>query len=179
MKAYVINKIFSELEPSEPKGQWILSTLFRVPQEIINTLTGYKKSNLPIQVYRYFAHLQITGDKYIDKYQSAKADLIASMIDPPAEDPGEVEYALTPPGDPSYWLCSYVLGFTDEEMTVLCGIPEEHLQDPRRELVPILKIAMDCLKTVKLEDAVLTEYHRSRYLLLRYYLDAYYHELHA
>lgn len=177
MKAYVINKILSELEPEDPVGQWILEKLFRVPQPVINTLTDYKAENLPAQVYRYYNHLQPVGQDYLDKYHSARADLIASLVDPPAEIPGEVEFSLEPPGDPSLWLCSHVLGFTDRELSVLCRIPETLLEEPQLLLTPILSISLTTLKGLKLHSTLLTHYHRTRYLLIRYYMDAHYHLL--
>ena len=178
MKAYVINKILSEIEPEEPVGQWILETLFRVPQPVINTLTDFKAENLPTQVYRYYAHLQPVGHEYLDRFHSARADLIASILDPPESIPGKVEFDLEPPGDPSHWLCTQILGFTDYDLSILCRIPELQLETPQRMLLPMLLVALDTLRGLETHEELLTHYHRTRYRLIKFYMDAYYHELH-
>ena len=178
MKAFVINKMLSEIEPVEPYGQWVLETMFRVPQPVINTLTDSKPENLPAQVYRYYAHLQpVEDNKYLSRLHAARADLIASLVDPPATVPGEVAFDLSPPGDPSYWLCTHILGFTDRELSVLCKIPETRLSAPSRIILPVLLVALDVLRGLDTHRELLTHYHRTRYLLIRFYLDAYYHAL--
>ncbi len=177
MRGFVINKILSEIEPEEPVGQWVLETLFRVPQAVINTLTDYKAENLPVQVYRYYAHLQPVGHEYLDRFHSARADLIASLLDPPEEIPGKVEFDLEPPGDPSHWLCTQILGFTDYDLSILCRIPEPQLKTPQRMLLPMLMVALDTLRGLKAHEDLLTHYHRTRYRLIKFYMDAYYHAL--
>jgi hypothetical protein len=179
MKGFVINKILSEIEPEDPVGQWILETLFRVPQAVINTLTDYKTKALPAQAYRYYAHLQPVGHEYIDRFNSARADLIASILDPPEEISGEIEFDLEPPGDPSHWLCTQILGFTGYDLSVLCRIPPAAFsKDMGRLLLPVLKIALDTLRGLETHEELLTHYHRTRYRLIKFYMDAYYHELH-
>lgn len=177
MKTYVINKIMSEIEPEEPVGQWILEVMFRVPQVVINTLTDFKTENLPAQVYRYYAHLHLVGHKYLDRFHSARADLIASLLDPPEDAPGEIEFDLQPPGEPSYWLSTHILGLTDRELSILCKIPEPKLCAPQRGILPVLLVALDTLRGLDTHDDLLTSYHRTRYLLIKFYLDAYYHAL--
>lgn len=177
MEGFVINKIMSELEPTKPVGYWILEKMFRVPQPVINILTNYEIKNLPVQVYRYYAHLQPVGHEYLDRFNSARADLIASILDPPKEIPGKVEFELEPPGDPSHWLCTQILGFTDLELSVIGRIPEPQLKTPQRFLLPMLKVALDTLKGLKTQEELLTHYHRTRYRLIKFYLDAYYHAL--
>ena len=117
------------------------------------------------------------GHKYLDRFHSARADLIASLLDPPESIPGEVEFDLEPPGDPSYWLCTQILGFTDRELSILCKIPEPRLSAPLRAILPVLLVALDVLRGLDTHKELLTHYHRTRYLLIRFYLDAYYHAL--
>ncbi len=177
MRGFVINKILSELEPEKPFGQWILEVMFRVPQAAINILTNYEIRNLPVQVYRYYAHLQPVGHEYLDRYHSAQADLIASLLDPPEDHAGKVEFELEPPGDPSLWLCTQILGFTNYELAVISRIPEPQLETPQRMLLPILMVALDTLRGLETQEELLTHYHRTRYLLIKFYMDAYYHAL--
>lgn len=179
MQDYIIHKIWDEIEPRKPTALWVLLTILRVPETVVmDHLQGRSDIQRLIElVFRYYNSLDRVGQKYIDAYNSARADLIASILTPPSDVGATLEVETQPSGDPSYWLASHVLGFSNKELTVLLGISHETLKEPGRSIVPLLLVAFKVLQKMKLGDELLQAYNRSRYLLLKYYLDAVYHEL--
>jgi len=93
------------------------------------------------------------------------------------DDDRTLEIASNPQGDLSYWLMSEVLLFPDLELSALAGIDIEDIEDPGYALVPIIKSCRYILRDIKLRDPVIQNWHRSRHVMLRYFLDAVFHEI--
>lgn len=181
MHGYVEQKLWFEIAPHEDDclELWLVRYVLRI-SDMRRSVTGHTGRHQDTRIEQlidllYSAQWDVVGHKELDSYNSARADLIAAKVDPPAGDPGKLYVELEPKKqDPSYWLATYVLGFTPHEIRCLCNITD--VEQPARGIVPLLNAAAKILKGVKLKDKDLQAYHRSRYILLRYYLDAVYHE---
>jgi hypothetical protein len=130
-------------------------------------------------VWEVYFGLKSHENKYVTKWNAARADLILEYI--PMLDEVDIERTLEvssePQGDVSYWLMSDVLLFPDFEMAALAGIDIEDVEDPAYALVPVLKSCYGILHKIKLQDLASQNWHRSRHIMVRYFLDAVYHEL--
>jgi len=171
MRHYLHSHIWKEIAPEADQTLWVAQKVLRLPFEQANE-SG---------IYGALASFYRLGKKELDRYNSSRSDLIAYMIDPPADDPELISIPLEPSSDPSLWLCSHLLGLSDTETSLLATgsqlTPAELVEMQPRVLVPILVNAQKILKGLKFKEELLTIYHRERYLLLRYYLDAVYHEI--
>jgi len=175
MQGYVEQRIWYDISPEdrEPPELWVARTVLKL--DVTENITTER-----LRTYIYSAYhsiRQVRGNE-LNHYNSARADLVAELIPPPEKEPkGTIQVELEPSGDPSYWLATYVLGFSDHEASVLCNVAKDSLRDPARGLLPLLKAAIKVLKGLEFKDReYLTAYHRARYLLIRYYLDAHYYE---
>lgn len=167
MRGYVEQKLWHDAAPNEGTDvdRWLVKNLLRIE---LPCSSSWKDT-------LYAAQFERIEHKELDSYNSSRADLIAAWVDPPKEDPGKLKIDLEPKHvDPSYWLASYVLGFSDHEIKCLCNVSDP--TTPARALLPLLGAAVRTMKEVKVKDETLQAYHRARYILLRYYLDATYHE---
>ena len=173
MRGYVPNKLWGDLEPTNPKALWVATKVLALPPELIEA----HRRNLPSLIYQVFFGLGATDNKYVTAFNGARVDLIASLIPPVDDNERAITIASSPEGDISHWLCTHVLLFSDIEISVLCNIGVDYLEDPGRDLLPLVKSCYTTLKKIKLQDPVLQRWHRQRHLMIRYYLDAVYHEL--
>lgn len=173
MRGYIEQRLWSELEVTKPMVLWVASVLLRIPPELI----AKHRRRLPSLIYQVYMSFGWHENKYVMTYNAARADLTAKIVPPPVDDEPLIRIDTEPEGDTSYWLASHVLGFKDEEIAVLCGISEDSLQDPKRDILPLLKSAYRILKKIKLKDPDVQQWHRSRHIMLRYFLDAEYHEI--
>lgn len=135
-------------------------------------------------IYGCYARFDLTRDKWIDKYNSARADLIAHLIDPPKKDPYTVPYDPSIPGDPTYWFVTRAFGFTHEELEKLCPgfwTFQDTISMEYRTFIPLLKYMYRTWQKspikYRIEDEYLSAFYNARHSLLRYYLDAVYHEI--
>lgn len=178
MKAYVKQKLLHEMLPAENEcvPLWLAKHVLGIDPDTfsLNKATKGKSLTEYWTDVLYAVKWKRQGHRELDGWNSARADLIAAWVAPPVEDPGNIEVELEPTCDPSYWLATRVLGFSDHELRVLCSV--ENVEQPARELLPLLGAALRVLKDVRVKDEALQAYQRARYLLLRYYLDAHYYE---
>jgi hypothetical protein len=164
--------------------------MFRISDEDINMVLKNKRRsmiNLAEIVYWLQPNLGPVEDdpaaKYLNSWNSARSDLVCKIVPlprnwsttlmPHQELFGKDWLMLKPKGDISYWLATYLLGFDDKELEVLC--PDARSDEP--QLLSLLVSCYRRLKEVRIKNLDLYTYHRSRYLLLRYYLDAVYHAI--
>jgi hypothetical protein len=175
MKGYVEQKLWHEIAPEdkEPPELWVARYVLRL--DVTENITTRR---LRSYIYSAYHSIRQVDSPELNHYNSARADLVAEIITPPEEEPrGKMQVDLEPSGDPSYWLATYVLGFSEHEISVLCNVDRDSLQDPDRAILPLLKAAIKVLKGLEFKGKdYLTAYHRARYLLVRYYLDAHYYE---
>lgn len=193
MREYVHRHIIQDAAPEGVQTLWILRSVLRVtPTEEPLKRPDGSISFVPTpsyveQVYEGFhalrpipstVRMDDEAKSYLDKWNSARADLIAEMIPPPSNLPSQIrEVSLYPEGDVSYWLAATLLGYTDREIGTFCGIKQDELSTPYRKIMPLLKMSYRELKRVQVGDPLLHAYTRTRHLLMRYYLDAVYHEI--
>jgi hypothetical protein len=173
--SYLENKIWSDLIPSSSHQLWIASVVLGIPDELIEV----HRKDLVNLIWRVYFGLGRSENDYVTKFNAARCDLIADTIRTTDGDDRIIPIAYEPEGDISYWLASHVLRFTDQELAALCDISIEDVDDPGRALIPVVKSCYRKLRKIKLDDPVLQNWHRSRHLLIRYFLDAVYHELSA
>lgn len=171
--SYLERHLWDDLDVTSPKHLWVAECLLRIPSELIEV----HRKNLNSLIYKVYFSMGSHENSYVTKYNAARCDLITKLIVPPQENEGIVRIATEPEGDSSYWLCTHVLGFTDIELSVLCDIDVDQLEQPMAALLPLLKRCYRLLQRVKLNDPLMQHYHRSRHLMIRYYLDAEYHEI--
>lgn len=169
MRDFLVRHIWEELEPTSPHSSWLLKKVLRVePPD-----TEPERIQL---LYQYYHGLGPVDHRGIDRYNAARADLIAALVNPPDEVGPSISPSLYPvEQDISYWLCSHLLGLSDREIAVLAGIDQGTIEEPGIALLQILISAFRIMRSIRLKDEVLHYYHRARYRLLRYYLDAHYH----
>lgn len=187
MRNYVTNKLWSELEPTSPRAEWVLRTMFRFES---SEIFEAKELDGGIENAVYLCQAKLdrfydgeTDHKYLNAWNSARADLIPQLVKLPFACPvynvGGVQ--IEPPVGIAYWLATYLLGFNSKELKVFCP-------DLSGDLIPLLVCCyrqmakMPPLKQQKeegleLDKYLLFHYHRTRYLLLKYYLDAVYHAI--
>lgn len=152
---------------------WVARNVLSIPDELIKV----HRSNLASLIYRIYYTLGPSENSYVTKYNAARADLIVSLVKPVDEDERAIAIASTPEGDLSYWLASHVLLFSDTELSVLCNISVDHLDNPGRDLIPLVKTAYSTLRKIQLKEPLLQNWHRARHIMIRYFLDAVYHEI--
>lgn len=169
-RGYIQNHVRQRLRPPDNQELielWILDNVLALePSPQI----------LPAQqiygAYTSFGHL--SNNKYLNAWNSARADLIADLVPIPILIPSDITLSMEPDGDTSLWLCRTVLRFTDDELLQLAIVD---LANPRRALLPVLHDSCRVLKEPPGSSILINHYHRTRYLLIRYYIDAQYHDL--
>lgn len=170
MASYVETKIWRELTISDPVEFWVLRKLLRASTGIIDY------ANPRETIYRIYHGLGPSNNPYLTKYNAARGDLIVQLIPYPDKvDERIIPIEHEPSDDISYWLATHVLGYSDDELKALCSPFDP--DDIRRELIPLIKLTYRRLRVVKLKDPYLQNFHRARHLMIRYYLDAVYHEI--
>lgn len=166
MIGYVTQKLWSCAAPTDGKElEWICHQVLRINDISVET------------VYLHYQRLRPIGHPYLDRWNAARADVVAHYIDPPFEQQiglTKQRTQLWPPRKPGRWLAQYLLGFTDKECSVLCATSD--LDEPLA-MLPLLLSAYGVLRHLLPEHELLSHYHRTRYLLLRYYLDARFHAI--
>lgn len=169
--SYVRTKMWSDLEPTKPMPLWVCRNVLHLSPNLISE----HRSNLPSLIYRVFYGLGPSDNKYITAWNAARADLIAEWISPPDDDERIIHIPSEPDGDLAYWLAHEVLLYEDLEIETLTGVFD--VQEGGYELVPLIKSSYRVLKKIKLQTPILQRWHRSRHIMIRYFLDAVYHEL--
>jgi hypothetical protein len=175
MRRFVSKRIWEEMYVPDDPRPWVAITMLRLPSELIVA----HKNNLNALIYKAEASILRTGRPYLDSFNSARCDLLAHLVAPPEEvTSDEVTVVYRPRGDTSYWLASHVFGFLDHEICVLCDLMPRELTSPKMSIIPLLKcVHRVFMQEIDLKDPMLAAYHRARYLLNRYYLDAKYHAI--
>lgn len=171
--SFVRTKLWTDLCPTKPKTRWVAEKVLNIPPALI---TKHSK-DLASLIYAVYHTIGPSDNKYVTAYNAARCDLVADWVRPPMDDLPPVGIAHEPEGDLSYWLISHVLLFSDNEAAALGGIPIDQVDEPGYEYVPIIKSSYRVLKGIHLQDQVLQHWHRSRHIMIRYFLDAVYHEL--
>jgi hypothetical protein len=143
-------------------------------------------------VYHFQAKLDLVDDKrpdakYLNPWNAARSDLIVDLIPLPYEwthepEPYEEQFTrahlqLQPRGDISLWLATYIFGFDREELRALIPGLVIDEGDMGIQLIRLLVSCFRRMNEVRLNSEILNHYHRTRYLLLKYYLDADYHAI--
>lgn len=193
MREYIKYKIWHQIEPTLPVEDWIISNVLRidatqlVPIQKMVPLTLEDKR---VIIYQLQAFLRPTrgvfrGDKkYLDSWNSIRSDLIAEKVSLPQANMPPLfraeDLEIKPHGDISLWLAQNLFCFDEKELRVF--VPELNLSEPEhgRLLMPLLTSVfrrMEDVSKMKMKDELLQYYHRTRYLLLKFYLDAVYHQI--
>jgi len=126
-------------------------------------------------IYAANSTFTLVDEVALNRWNSARADLVAAWVEPPTDDIDAIQVQLEPPPDQrvGYWLLSYVLGYSDE---IIEATKSNRFGDGEAMLfIPLIRDSAKVLKSMIVKDEVLTAYHRARYTLLRFYLDAYFH----
>ena len=173
VRHFVHNKLWSDLEPTKPMVVWVARNVLALPDELIVK----HRRNLPSLIYRVFHGLKPSENSYVTKYNAARADIIAELVNPVDGYERAITIASDPEGDISYWLCSHVLLFSDLEISVLCNISTSFLESPGRDLLSLVKECYKILRKIHLQDPLIQHWHRQRHIMIRYFLDAVYHEI--
>lgn len=171
--SYVINKLVTDLCPTKPRARWVAEKVLNIPPALIAS----HSRNLGLLVYKVYFSIKPTDNKYVTAYNSARCDLIAELIPTVYDKIEPISIAYEPEGNLQYWLASTVLLFSDEELVALCGIHPDNVDEPTYEYIPLLRSSYRFLRKLKLQDPALQGWHRARHVMLRYFLDAVYHEI--
>lgn len=174
--SYIVNKLHTDLVPEPSIIRWIAEKVLVIPPALI---TRYKGDLLGL-IYRVFYSLGPSENKYITTLNGAKADLIVAKIRAPFivfDDQPIHLFSTEPSGDLPYWILNQLLLFSDYEISVLCGIPQDEVEVSTYELIPLIKACYRILRRIKLSDPDYQAWHRARHILVRYFLDAEFHEL--
>ena len=171
--SYIHNKMWSDLEPTKPVALWVCQNVLHLSPFLISEHRGH----LNELVYRVFYGLGASTNKYVTAWNAARADLIVEWIDPPHDDGPIIHIPSEPDGDIAYWLVSEVLLFEDIEIEALTGVDVDDVQEGGYALVPLIKSCYRELKKIKLQTPILQRWHRARHIMIRYYLDAEFHEI--
>jgi len=167
MIEYVTRHFWNQAAPNKFPEQWILTKVLRLPP-----LEGFTAAQV---IYGANQNFDRIGHKYYDPWNSARADLVAVHVDPPPGRLPDIPLVLRRPKgiDPAEWILTTVMGFTINEIRVLRSLNDEPagLKD-----VPLLKTCCLVLHQMKLSDPLLNYYHRTRYLLGKYFVDYHYHQ---
>ena len=175
--SFILTAIWREFDIKPSKELWILRKVLRISDKVYTN----KEPDLHRVIFRAFNWFKFgpLDEPYLRRYNSGRADLIASWIDPPKDlaPDDTITFDLEPSGDLSYWLASYLLGYTDQELCALCQLSPTQVKDPGSGLLKLLRVTYRHLGKIVLKDDYLHAYHRARYLFLKYHLDATYHVL--
>lgn len=167
--SFIDAKIIEELSPTEPVNLWVARTLLRIPETIVS-----EADNINVLVYQAYDSLRAHENQYISNYNAARSELVTTLLPLQAKHEKRVlAIQYEPIDDPSYWLATHVLGYTERELTLICG--EFDHDDIGNTLIPLIYKTYKSLKILKLDDPLWQYYHRSKHLMIRYYLDAVYH----
>lgn len=126
-------------------------------------------------IYAANSTFTLVEGRALNRWNAARADLIAAWVDPPDDVIDPIPVQLEPTGikPVSYWLLSYVLGYSDEVIEMCKN--DKFGNGPEFESTPLIRDSAKVLKDLITIDEALTTYHRARYRLIRDYLDAYFH----
>lgn len=171
MSKFIEARIVDELWMGDDKEMWVASKVLRIPPVLIEM----NLDNMRQLIYRAYDSLGPHEDKYIEEFNMARAELVSTIIDPPDQiDKRIIAIETEPTDDISWWLATHVLGYTPEELQVLCGkFDEDNIE---RELIPLIKENYKILRKIHMSDPVLQRWHRYRHVMINYFLDAIYHD---
>lgn len=181
MNQYILRHVYDTAEPqsyheSSPELHlWVLETVLGV-----DPLDNIPAVDHIYGCYQQFKRFTPTGRDhfyYINKWNSARSDLVAELIPPPTTPVGAQYLSIQPTSDVSYWLCRTVYRLTDQELSIISGVPPTELDSPGNRLVPILRYLMKASQPLAIPHPTVHAFHRARYLMLRYYLDYHYHRI--
>lgn len=126
-------------------------------------------------IYAANSSFTLIDEVALNRWNSARSDLVAAWIDPPAQNIPRIPLQLQPPDGMfvGHWLLSYVLGYKD---VVIEAMKSNAFGDGEGMLyTSLIRDSAKVLKEMKVKDPALDVYHRARYLLIRFYLDSYFH----
>lgn len=161
---YVRRHLWEELYPAPDPVRWVAERVMRIPPELVDT------HPLDQLIYEALHSIGPVANAYVNSFNSCRVDLAAEFVDPPSElCSTKVTVDYCPQGEEADWLIGHVFGFKPDELRALSVLT---MQDKLRFL---LVIYARCRQEIRPAHHVLARWHRVRYLVLRYYLDAKYH----
>lgn len=175
MNKFIQRHIYDHIEPKDDPLLWIRDDVLAVDPV----------DNVPVPVHIYGCFQQLRRFEpygfdhfyYLNKWNSARSDLIAEFVPTPAHVGRAYPLSIQPPSDISYWICTTLLRFTDRELCMLASLRPTELDHPRRSLLPVIKHSIAALQQITLPHPTIHAWHRARYVLIRYYTDLEYHAL--
>lgn len=168
MIEYATRHLWNSAAPNQFPDHWILTRVLRLDE-----VEGY---TIPQVIYGANQHFRRLTHRYYDQWNSARADLVAKYVDPPPGRVPDIPLVIRRPkdADPAEWVLTVVMGFTLEELEVFKSLNTE--LTPGRQNLPLLKYCCLILHRMRMKDPLLDFYHRTRYLMGKYYLEYHYHE---
>lgn len=175
MRDWLKKHLLSTAEPTYPIEVWVLQSLVRVNRPIAADATQEQRAAL---IYGAEASIRCVDNRALDEWNSCRSDMICEYIkipdgcnfddiDIPIE-PGEL--------DVSYWLCAHVLLIPDHVLLEACSLEAPELTSPQRAYLPLIKHGARILRGIEVGDPLVAAYHRSRYRVIRWYLNRELHE---
>lgn len=191
LRQFIERTLWDRIKPGKRPPLWIGTKVLLLDHDLL--VEHYRRGSIRELVYGAYHSISFTETEhnppsvvdpgteeqwYLNNWNSSRQDMTAEYVQPPHQDAQlvDVQVDTKPGGDLSLWLCHRLLGFTMQELSFMT-LTEVDLQEPRRGLVPILKGAHETLRRMRIRDPLVNAWNRQRYLLVRYYLDAIYHEL--
>ncbi len=167
MSRFIENRVWGDLCPEKSNVQWLIKKILRLvdpPKLPANTL-----------VYEAIHSIQPRSNRYVNSFNSARIELVTTLVTPPITMANvKIDVDYYPRGEPAYWLMTHVFGFTADEIRFLSGSPEPQEISPEI-LIFMRKIYRVCQRNTPIADPLVASFQHSRYLVLRYFLDAEYH----
>ncbi len=165
--------MWEDLEPKKPLTLWVAQKVLCLSPGLI----AEHRHELPKLIYQVYYGLEASDNKYITKWNAACADLIVEWVTPPVDDVSTIRIPREPYGDLAYWIAHDVLLLEDLELHALTGIPIDDIQHGGYHLIPVIKKCRKILSQIRLQSRVLQNWHKARHVMIRYFLDAEFHEL--
>jgi hypothetical protein len=166
MIEYVRRHLWEDLYPGPDPVRWMAERVMRISPPLLDA------HPLDQLIYEALHSIGPKSNSYLNSYNSCRVDLVAEFVDPPIDQCSvEVTVDYYPQGEEADWLSTHVFGFTPDELRALGVVT---LQD---KLHFLLLVNARCRREIRPLHPVISRWHRVRYLLLRYYLDAKYHVL--
>lgn len=167
MIEYVTRHFWDQAAPRGFPEQWVLTKVLR-----LQSVEGYSAAQV---IYGANQHFRGIDHSYYDPWNGARADLVALYVDPPPSPVPDIPLAIRRPkdADPAEWVLTTVMGFRLDEIQVLRSLSTE--LSPKLRDTPLLKNCCLALHRMRLADPTLSHYHRTRYLLGKYFLEYHYH----
>lgn len=113
----------------------------------------------------------------INKWNAARSEVIAHLIEPPSTLNPFAFFISTRPSTPySHWCLITLLHYTPRDIEVFESLS---LASTQLKAIPLLVASAQCLRKelCHLKDPIIAHYHKTRYNVIRDILDKHYHTL--